>query len=89
MQTNRRLLDDLARVASGATGTFQGIREDVEGRIREKLERVLQDMEFVTREEFDAVAEMAARARTENDELRSRVEALEAVINPAHKNADD
>ncbi len=88
MQTDHRLLDDLARVASGALGTLTGVREDVEARIRERFERILGDMDIVTRDEFEAVKEMAARARAENETLKKRIEALEAAAaKPAKKSA--
>ena len=80
MQTDNRLLDDLARVATGAIGTLQGVRGEVENRLRDQFERVLANMDMVTREEFDVVKAMAQAARTENEELRSRLDALEAAL---------
>jgi BMFP domain-containing protein YqiC len=80
MQTDNRILDDLAKVATSALGTLQGVRHEVEDRLRERFERVLANMELVTREEFDAVRAMAAKARSENDDLRARLDALEAKI---------
>lgn len=83
MQTDNRLLDDLARVATGALGTLQGVREEVTARLRDQFERVLADLDLVTKEEFDAVKAMAAAARAENEALAKRVAALEAVRKPA------
>ncbi|MBT6384715.1 MAG: accessory factor UbiK family protein [Alphaproteobacteria bacterium] len=80
MQTDNRLLDDLARVATGALGTLQGVRGAVENRLRDQFERVLANMDMVTREEFDAVKAMAATARTENEALRARLDAMEAAM---------
>jgi BMFP domain-containing protein YqiC len=79
MQTDNKLLDDLARVATSALGTLQGVREEVEARLRDQFEAVLSRLDLVTREEFDAVKAMAAQARRENDALRARIEALEAA----------
>lgn len=79
MQVNNRLLDDLARVASGAFGALSGVREEVEGRLKHQFERILADMNVVSREEFEAVKEMAAKARMEQEALEARVAALEAV----------
>jgi BMFP domain-containing protein YqiC len=78
MQTDNPLLDDLARVASGALGALTGMRGEIEARIRDQLERVLARMDMVTREEFDAVRAMAAKARAEQDRLLERIAALEA-----------
>lgn len=79
MQVDNRLLDDLARVASGAFGALSGVREEVEGRLKHQFERILADMDLVTREEFEAVKEMAARARMEQETLETRIAALEAA----------
>lgn len=80
MQTQNRLLDDLARVATGALGAFSGMRDEVETRLREQFERVLGRMNLVTREEFDAVKAMAAKARAAQEALEKRVAALEARL---------
>ncbi|MDX1426131.1 MAG: accessory factor UbiK family protein, partial [Kiloniellales bacterium] len=80
MQTQNKLLDDLARVASGALGVASGMREEVEARLRDQFERVLARMELVTREEFEAVRAMAVKAREEQELLNERVAALEAAL---------
>jgi hypothetical protein len=80
MQTDNRLLDDLARVATGAIGTLQGVRGEVENRLRDQFEKVLANMDMVTREEFDVVKAMAQKARTENEELKTRLVMLEAAL---------
>ena len=59
MQSENRLFDDLARVATGALGTLTGMREEVEARLRDQVERMLGRMNLVRREEFDAVQAMA------------------------------
>ncbi len=80
MQSQNRLLDDLAKVATSAMGTLSGVREEVEAQVRQRLERVLGQMDLVTREEFDAVKAMAAKARAEQEALESRLAALEAQL---------
>ncbi|HZT88427.1 MAG TPA: accessory factor UbiK family protein [Stellaceae bacterium] len=77
MQSQNRFFDDIARVASGALGTLSGMRSEFESRLREQLERVLAGMDLVTREEFEAVKAMAAKARTEQEALLARVAELE------------
>jgi hypothetical protein len=78
MQTQNRLLDDLARVATSALGVAAGMRAELEARLRDQFERVLSGMDLVTREEFDAVKAMAAKARAEQEDLAARLAALEA-----------
>ena len=77
MQTDNRLLDDLARVAAGALGALHGAKDEVQARLRDQFERLLADLDLVTREEFDAVKAMAAQARTENDALALRLARIE------------
>ena len=80
MQTSNRLFDDLARVASGAFNTLSGLREEIETRVRERVERMASDLDLVTREEFDAVRTMAANARAGQEELQVKVAALETEL---------
>lgn len=80
MQTENRILDDMARVASGAMSGFTGLRQEIEARLREQLERLLRDMDLVTREEFEAVKAVAATARAEQERLAARVARLEAAL---------
>ena len=80
MQTSNRLFDDLARVASGAFSTLSGLREEIETRVRERVERMAADLDLITREEFDAVRTMAANARAGQEELAAKVATLEAEL---------
>jgi len=83
-----RVLDDFARLVTDATGVAQGLAREAETAVKSQLERVLASMDVVTREEFEAVKEMAARARDENDRLSQRIAALEAAFNFQNKGAE-
>ncbi|OEJ67096.1 accessory factor UbiK family protein [Magnetovibrio blakemorei] len=83
MQTKNRILDDMAKVASGAVSAVTGLKGDADGMLRRHVEKLLGDMNLVTREEFDAVKAMAVKARTEQDKLNARIEALEAQLKTA------
>lgn len=76
-QTSNRLLDELAKMMTDAAGAAQGVRREVETIVRSQLDRVLAEMQVVRREEFEAVREMAEKARVENEALARRVAALE------------
>jgi len=78
MQSDNPILDDIAKLASGAAGTLNGMRQEIEASVRARVDRIAQDMDLVSREEFDVVREMARKAREENEELKARIEALEA-----------
>ena len=80
MQTENRLFDDLAKVATGALGALTGVREEIEARMREQFERILDRMNLVRREEFDAVQAMAQKARATQEALEQRVAQLEARL---------
>jgi BMFP domain-containing protein YqiC len=80
MQSQNRFFDDIARVAAGALGTLSGVKSEVETRLREQLERVLAGMDLVSRDEFEAVKAMAAKARSEQEDLTKRVVELEARL---------
>jgi BMFP domain-containing protein YqiC len=77
MQGGNRILDDFARIMTDAAGMAQGVRREAEGVFKAQFERMIRDMDLVTREEFEAVREMAQLAREENDRLLARIEALE------------
>lgn len=89
MQTNNRILDDLAKVANGAVATLAGVKSEVEAMIRQQLERLLADANLVTRDEFEAMAEVARNARAEQERLSARVAQLEKALaaKPAPKAA--
>jgi BMFP domain-containing protein YqiC len=80
MQTRNRLLDDIARVANGAAGVATGMRDEVEALVQERVERVLARLNLVTREEFEAVKAMAAKARSEQEKLEKRLKDLETKL---------
>jgi BMFP domain-containing protein YqiC len=79
VSTSNRILDDIARLATDAAGAAQGVRREVETVVKTQIERLLRDLDVVTREEFEAVREMALLAREENDKLAARLDALEAA----------
>ena len=79
-QTNSRFFDEVAKLMTDAAGLAEGARREMEQLARAKLERLMAGMDIVSREEFEAVREMASRARDENDKLAARIAALEAKL---------
>ncbi|MGL4239668.1 MAG: accessory factor UbiK family protein [Beijerinckiaceae bacterium] len=75
-----RILDDLGRLMTDAAGVASGVRREIDSIVKSQIDRLLRDADVVTREEFEAVREMAALARDENEALRARIEALEAKL---------
>lgn len=88
MNTPRgRIFDEFSRLATDAVAMAQGVRREAETVARTQAERVLSSLDVVQREEFEAVRDMALKARAENDALRARIEALEARLGASGSNA--
>ena len=83
MQTRNRFLDDLAKVANSAVNVASGLKGEIDARVSQQFERVLDGMELVDRDEFEAVKAMAAEARAENERLSKRLAKLEAALSKA------
>lgn len=81
-ETRNRLFDDVARLMTDAAGMAQGVKREAETVMRTQLERLLAGMDVVSREEFEAVRDMAIAAREENERLAARLAELEARIGP-------
>ncbi len=77
MQTDNPFLDGLAKIATDAAGAAQGARSEFEAFVKQRLEKLMTDMDFVRRDEFEAVKAMAAEARLENERLAARIAELE------------
>lgn len=84
-QTSGRFFYELGKLLTGAVGAADGVRQEVESVMRGQAERVLNELDVVQREEFEAVKAMAQKAREENETLKARIAVLEsklAVDNP-------
>lgn len=87
MQSENRFFDDLAKLINGAAGTLAGMTREAEAATRERAKEWIGGLDFVGRDEFEAVKEMAAKAREEADALKARLDALEATA--AKKSSDN
>lgn len=83
-----RILDEFAKLMTDAAGAAQGVRREVETAFRAQAERMLNSMDIVQREEFEAVREMATKARSENQALTKTVAALERRLAELEGKAD-
>lgn len=77
MQSQNRIFDDLAKIINGAAGTIAGVGREAEASARERAKEWIGGLDFVSRDEFEAVKDMAAAARDEADALKARLDALE------------
>jgi BMFP domain-containing protein YqiC len=80
MQTENRLFEDFVKMANGVAGTFAGMAREGEAGAKEKFKGWLGGMDFVSREEFEAVKAMAAAARDEVEALRAEIATLQAPV---------
>ena len=89
MQSDNKLIADFVKLANSAAGTFAGMTREAREGARERLKESFGGMDFVSREEFEAVKAMAANARAEADRLAARVAALEAKHGAATAGTDE
>ena len=80
MQSENPILADIAKLLNSAAGTVAGMGREAREAARERVKEAVGGLEFVSREEFDAVKDMAAKAREENEALKTRLAALEAKL---------
>ena len=80
MQSENPILADIAKLLNSAAGTVAGMGREARDAARERVKEAVGGLEFVSREEFDAVKDMAAKAREENESLKTRLAALEAKL---------
>ena len=80
MQSENPLLADIAKLLNSAAGTMAGMGREARDAARERVKEAVGGLEFVSRDEFDAVKDMAAKAREENVILKTRLTALEAKL---------
>ena len=78
MQSENRIFDDVVKFVNGAAGTLAGMGREAEAATRERAREWIGGLDFVSREEFEAVKAMAAAARDENEALKARLDMLEA-----------
>jgi BMFP domain-containing protein YqiC len=80
MQSENPLIADFVKLMNSAAGTLAGMTREARDSARERAKEAIGGLDFVAREEFDAVKAMAAKAREEAEDLKARVEALEAKV---------
>ena len=80
MQTRNRIFDDVAKVANSAAGTLAGLKGEVEGLVRGRIESLISELDLVTREDFDTAMAIAVKAREEQEKLEKKVAALEKEV---------
>jgi hypothetical protein len=78
MQSENPLLADIVKLMNSAAGTVAGVGREARDAARERIKEAVGGFDFVSREEFDAVKDMAAKAREEAEDLKARIAALEA-----------
>lgn len=76
MQKDSKLFEDFAKFASGAAGAAMDMKREIEASVTDRIERLMARGNFVTREEFEVVKEMAQKARAENEALKAELEKL-------------
>ena len=76
MQKDSKIFDDMARMATNATGALFDMKREIEASVASQVEKFMAKSGHVSREEFEAVRTMATKAREENEALRAEIEKL-------------
>lgn len=84
MQSQNNIFDDFAKVATGAAGTFAGAAREFEAQTREKMREWLGGLDMVSRDEFEAVKAMVARAMAEVEALKAELVIVKAGTGADH-----
>ena len=79
-QTSNRMFDEMARLMGDAASVAQGVGREAQTVFRSQIERFVNDLDLVKREEFDVVREMASKTAAENEKLKKRLAELEARL---------
>ena len=87
MQTDNPFLDGMAKLFTDAAGAANSLRNEIDTFVRQRMERLVADMNLVSRDEFETVKAMAAKARTENESLAARLASLEALVSTLKKDS--
>ena len=87
MQTKNRLFDDIAKVANSAVGTIAGLKGEIENLVKHRVENLMADMNMISRDEFEAVKAMIAKARSEQERLEAKIKVLEKKLTKSLKPA--
>lgn len=77
---NFKMISDLAKMATGAMGSFGDVREQVKKLVKERVDALMTDMNVVSRREFERVEAVAVKARERQEELEKRLSALEKQL---------
>ncbi len=89
MQSQNPMIADFVKLANAAAGTFAGMAREAQGQARERLKEAMGGIDFVSREEFDAVKDMAALAREKCEVLEAKLAVLEAKLADGSRSASD
>lgn len=85
MQKDSKIFDDFAKLASGAVGTFSDIKQEIEAMVMDKIEKLLNRMHLVKREEFEVIKLMVERSRLEQEQLSQKIVQLEKMLQSNNK----
>ena len=80
MQSENPLVADFVKLANAAAGTFAGMTREARESAREKMKEAVGGLDFVSREEFDAVKDMASLAREKVEILEAKIAVFEAKL---------
>ncbi len=85
MQNRSGPLDDITNLFTNAVGAVKGVGDEVKAMGRSQAERVVSDLDLITRDEFEVLKAMMEKQITDNEALKKKVAKLEKEIKALKK----
>ena len=70
MVNKSKILSDLSKIAVDAMSTFSGLKKEIETLVSLRVNKIINKMNLVKRDEFEVLKKMVQKALIENDELK-------------------
>ena len=70
MVNKNKILSDLSKIAVDAMSTFSGVKKEIETLVSLRVNKIINKMNLVKRDEFEVLKKMVQKALIENDELK-------------------
>ena len=70
MVNKNKILSDLSKIAVDAMSTFSGLKKEIETLVSLRVNKIINKMNLVKRDEFDVLKKMVQKVLIENEELK-------------------
>ena len=70
MINKSKILSDLSKIAVDAMSTFSGLKKEIETLVSLRVNKIINKMNLVKRDEFEVLKKMVQKALIENGEIK-------------------